>query len=132
MSHDPVLTFKDLRFQAFRGKHPSQAAFVAAQRARYEHVNYDAPHIDEEIADVRITAKRPNDRRKSAKSDCRRQKLIGNTKENLTEIGEMLISGIVLKIGVGHERYDAVKYRRRSQHPSVQIIQWQFRPALKP
>jgi len=59
---------------------------------RYKHVDDHAPHIDEEIADVRIAAKCADDCRQSAEPDCCREELVGNAEKDLAEVGEMLVS----------------------------------------
>src|SRR5271163_2059439 len=53
---------------------------------RQEHVDYHAPHIDEEIAERLLAPEGADYRGQAAKSDRRREKEVGYTKEDLAEV----------------------------------------------
>jgi hypothetical protein len=61
------------------------------------------------------------------KPNARRQKIVSNAKEYLAEVRKMLIAGVVLQIGVGHERRNTIKDRTRKKHPSSEIIEGHHR-----
>jgi hypothetical protein len=102
------------------------------ERHRNEHVDHDPPHIDEEIAHEPFPAKCTNNGRQRTESDRRRQKLVGDAKEILAKVREVLVSRIMLQIRVGHERDHAVENGARRQHSPVKPIQRQPRPPLEP
>ena len=52
----------------------------------------------------------------AAEPDRRGQEEVGDAEEELAEIREVLVARVVLDVGVGHERDDGVKDRRRRQH----------------
>ena len=61
--------------------------------------------------------------RQRAETDRGRQKQIGDAKENLAEVRQMLVAGIVLEVRVRHERDHAVKDGAGEEHPLAIRIQ---------
>ena len=92
------------------------------RRNRNEHVDNDPPHIDEEIAEV--TCRLRNARMIAARAQkptaADRNKLEMQKKIWL-KFEKADISGVVLKIGVRHERHYRVEDRGRREHPRARV-----------
>jgi len=71
------------------------------KRDRQKGIDDHPPHIDEEVAEPRITTQRSNDCGQATEPDRRRKKEIRDTKENLAEIRKVLIARVMLEIRVG-------------------------------
>ena len=63
-----------------------------------------------------VAAKRADYGGEAAKPDGGRQEEIRYTKEDLTEVREVNVPGVVLQVGVGHERHYRVQDRGRGEH----------------
>ena len=83
---------------------------------RNEDVGRAAPQIDVEVSHVLVAAKPADDRQQGRHADHRRNGLFPADEEQLAEVREVDLAGVVLEIGIRQKRADRVEDRRRSEH----------------
>ena len=93
------------------------------QGNRQKRIDHHAPHVHKIVAKFGRTAKSPDHGHEGAEADSGRYEHIPDAKENLTEVRQMLIPGIVLQISVRHERDHAVKDGGGKEHALAVGIQ---------
>ena len=82
----------------------------------HEHVDHRPPHVHEIVAELGIAAKGPDDGHQRAEADGGREEEVADAEEDLAEVRQVLVPGIVLQVGVRHEGDHAVKDGGGGQH----------------
>ena len=90
---------------------------------RQERIDHHPPHVHKIVTEFGRAAKSPDNGHERAEADGGRYEHIPDAKENLTEVRQMLIPGIVLQISVRHERDHAVKDGGGKEHALAVGIQ---------
>src|SRR5262249_16888986 len=93
------------------------------ERGGKEHIDQYPPHIEKKVADFSFSAEGANDGRKGAESHRGGNELVTYYEEDLSKVRKMNIAGVVLQVGIRHERGDGVKDCRGCQHAQSAGIQ---------
>ena len=126
-AHCPRLQRGRVRMSVQRHRHAAgHEQHTDNEAERHEDVGRPTPQIDIEIAHVLVAAQPANNRHQGGHPDHRRKDLLPEDEEQLAEVRQVDLAGVVLEIGVRQKRADRVEDRRRGEHLLAVWVQRQI------